>query len=41
MQALGVNRTPGIFVNGAPQREFGEAQLKALVDEALRQAGAP
>ena len=41
MQALGVNRTPGFFVNGAPLREFGEAQLKALVDEALRQAGAP
>lgn len=31
MQALQVTRTPGFFVNGEPLREFGEAQLRALV----------
>ena len=31
MKALRVDRTPGFFVNGTPLRDFGEAQLKALV----------
>lgn len=37
MQALQVTKTPGFFVNGEPLREFGEAQLKALVDKHLLQ----
>lgn len=41
MQALKVNRTPGFFVNGTPLRDFGEAQLKALVEQELRKVGAP
>ncbi|MBL8361492.1 MAG: thioredoxin domain-containing protein, partial [Rubrivivax sp.] len=41
MQALKVDRTPGFFVNGTPLREFGEAQLKALVEQELKKAGAP
>ena len=41
MQALKVDRTPGFFVNGTPLREFGEAQLKALVDEQVRKLKAP
>jgi protein-disulfide isomerase len=41
MQALKVDRTPGFFVNGTPLREFGEAQLKALVDEETRKIKAP
>ena len=41
MQALKVDRTPGFFVNGTPLREFGEAQLKALVDQELKKAGTP
>ena len=32
---LGVDRTPGFFVNGRPLVEFGQRQLLALVDEAL------
>ncbi|MBT9599354.1 MAG: thioredoxin domain-containing protein [Vitreoscilla sp.] len=40
MQALKVNRTPGFFVNGTPLSEFGEAQLKALVEQELKKAGA-
>ena len=40
MKALKVNRTPGFFVNGTPLREFGEAQLKALVDQELKEAKA-
>ena len=36
MQALQVTKTPGIFVNGEPLREFGEVQLKALVDKHLK-----
>lgn len=40
MKALKVDRTPGFFVNGTPLREFGEAQLKALVDEEIRKAKA-
>jgi hypothetical protein len=30
-----VDRTPGLFVNGAPLLYFGAAQLKALVDQEL------
>jgi protein-disulfide isomerase len=41
MQALKVDRTPGFFVNGTPLREFGEAQLKALVEQEIKKAGAP
>jgi protein-disulfide isomerase len=41
MQALKVDRTPGFFVNGTPLREFGEVQLKALVEQELKKAGAP
>jgi len=40
MQALKVDRTPGFFVNGTPLREFGEAQLRALVAQELDKAGA-
>ena len=40
MQALKVDRTPGFFVNGTPLREFGEAQLKALVEQELKKVGA-
>ena len=32
---LGVDRTPGFFVNGRPLVEFRQHQLLALVDEAL------
>jgi protein-disulfide isomerase len=31
MRTLGVDRTPGFFVNGRPLREFGESQLRSLV----------
>ena len=41
MQSLKVDRTPGFFVNGTPLREFGEAQLKALVEQEIKKAGAP
>jgi len=41
MQALKVDRTPGFFVNGTPLREFGESQLKALVQQELKKAGVP
>lgn len=41
MQALKVDRTPGFFVNGTPLHDFGEAQLKALVEQEVRKAGAP
>ena len=36
-QALNVTMTPEFFVNGKPLPSFGDAQLIALVDEALRQ----
>ena len=36
MQVLRVNRTPGFFVNGTPLRDFGEAPLKALVEQELK-----
>jgi len=38
MQALKVDRTPGFFVNGTPLREFGQAQLKALVEQELKKS---
>jgi protein-disulfide isomerase len=41
MRALKVDRTPGFFVNGTPLREFGEAQLKALVEQEIKKAGTP
>lgn len=41
MQALKVERTPGFFVNGTPLREFGEGQLKTLVEQELKKSGAP
>ena len=41
MQALKVQRTPGFFVNGTPLRDFGQAQLKALVDQEIAKAKAP
>ena len=41
MKSLKVTKTPGFFVNGEPLREFGEAQLKSLVEQKLREAGAP
>lgn len=41
MQALKVDRTPGFFVNGTPLRQFGEAQLKALVDQEMKKTGSP
>ncbi len=36
MKALKVDRTPGFFVNGTPLRDFGAAQLRALVDQELK-----
>ncbi len=41
MKALKVDRTPGFFVNGTPLREFGEAQLRALVDQEIKRAKVP
>jgi len=41
MQALKVDRTPGFFVNGTPLRDFGEVQLKALVEQEMKKAGSP
>ena len=35
-RALGVDKTPGFFVNGRPLVEFGQAQLLRLVNEALQ-----
>jgi len=32
---LKVGGTPGFFVNGTPLRDFGEAQLRALVAQEL------
>lgn len=34
-QVLGVDKTPGFFVNGKPLVEFGQIQLLRLVNEAL------
>jgi len=41
MRALKVDKTPGFFVNGTPLRDFGEAQLKALVDQEVAKAKVP
>ena len=41
MKALKVDRTPGFFVNGTPLRDFGEAQLRALVDQEIQKVKAP
>jgi protein-disulfide isomerase len=41
MKALKVSATPGFFVNGTPLRDFGEAQLKALVAQEIAKAKAP
>ena len=41
MKALKVDRTPGFFVNGTPLRDFGEAQLRALVDQEIKKMKAP
>jgi protein-disulfide isomerase len=38
LRALGVSKTPEFFVNGKPLPRFGFGELKALVDEALREA---
>ncbi len=40
MKALKVDRTPGFFVNGTPLRDFGEAQLRALVDQEIKKVKA-
>lgn len=39
MKTLGVQKTPTFFVNGKPLEQFGEAQLRALVAEEVRDAG--
>jgi protein-disulfide isomerase len=41
VKALKVDRTPGFFVNGTPLRDFGEAQLRALVDQEIKKVKAP
>lgn len=41
MKALKVDRTPGFFVNGTRLLDFGEAQLKSLVDQELKKLKAP
>lgn len=41
MKALKVDRTPGFFVNSTPLRDFGEAQLRALVDQEIKKMKAP
>lgn len=41
MQTLKVDRTPGFIINGTPLRDFGEAQLKALVERELNKAAGP
>ena len=41
MQALKVDRTPGLLVHGTPLREFGDAQLKALVQQELKKSATP
>lgn len=41
MKALKVDRTPGFFVNGTPLLDFGESQLKSLVDQELKKLKAP
>jgi protein-disulfide isomerase len=34
-QSLGVNKTPGFFVNGKPLKQFGYQQLKSLVESEI------
>lgn len=41
MRALRVDKTPGFFVNGTPLSDFGEAQLKSLVAQELKNVKAP
>lgn len=41
MRTLKVERTPGFFVNGTPLHDFGEAQLKALVEQELKKTEVP
>jgi protein-disulfide isomerase len=41
MKALKVDRTPGFFVNGTPLLDFGEGQLKSLVDQELGKLKSP
>ena len=41
MKALKVDKTPEFFVNGTPLRDFGEAQLRALVDQEIKNVKAP
>lgn len=41
MRILRVERTPGFFVNGSPLRDFGEVQLRALVDQEIKKLKAP
>jgi protein-disulfide isomerase len=41
MRALRVRATPSFFVNGRPLTEFGEAQLRALVNEELAKVRKP
>lgn len=38
MRTLKVTGTPGFFVNGTPLRDFGEAQLRALVSQEVVKA---
>ena len=40
-QALGVDKTPGFFVNGRPLVVFGERQLRELVQSELDRHGEP
>lgn len=37
-KTLNVTRTPGFFVNGRALTDFGDEQLKALVDEEVKRA---
>lgn len=41
MRALKVDKTPGFFVNGTPLSDFGEAQLRSLVAQELKNTKAP
>lgn len=41
MKALKVRATPGFFVNGRPLTDFGQAQLRALVNEELAKVRKP
>jgi protein-disulfide isomerase len=41
MKTLKVKATPGFFVNGTPLRDFGEAQLRSLVQREIAKAKGP